>query len=277
MVEKGAGRKLVVSVICVTVHVVMCTSSDWNSSKCVLPSCVNGKAEHIHGKCLCICDKGFMGPNCEDEDLCSSDNPCHHGGRCYMRHDNQLYCDCPLGYLAPDCRDRDPCATKADHCLNGATCQRLDDIDFACACALPFEGDHCERKNLCRLDVGECADTRTSDNQIFADCYPCSVYITPGGCNLDHSGKYNCSCLPGYTGKACDHLMDSTILETTITLPLEKLFLMNPHNFIVHNIQLPNTPRPVIIAINVSSVYKIHVSLILTISIFRNLFCIKKA
>lgn len=253
-----------ITVVCLTAACfqILETTAQQQQQACHLPSCVNGNPQLGKGNvCMCVCDTGYGGPNCDQKDACQAiKNPCLHNGVCKTDERGQYYCDCNLGFIGPNCEDRDPCmVSPQDHCYNGGTCQRLDDYDFICSCQIPYDGDHCENFNLCHLDPGECLDYRNDLGHIEEMCYPCSFNIQPDGCVMTLNEDYECLCKEGYTGEHCELAQPSMVNMSRITLPVQDLYEMQPHDFIVIAVDVPQDSY-VGVAINISSEFTIHVS-----------------
>ncbi|XP_029024593.1 brevican core protein-like isoform X2 [Betta splendens] len=71
-----------------------------------------------------------------------SENPCHNGGSCFKKGE-QNTCVCAPGFTGPQCEtDVDEC--QSNPCLNGATC--MDGINsFTCLCLPSYAGELCEQ------------------------------------------------------------------------------------------------------------------------------------
>jgi len=108
-----------------------CNSSD---ESCPTINCNTGTLNEE--TCTCDCPVGFIGANCDIEDLCVTQSVvCQNGGVCV-----DGTCDCPTGFSGTNCEIEDLCVTQNVVCQNGGIC-----LDGICDCPPPYIGANCEQ------------------------------------------------------------------------------------------------------------------------------------
>ncbi|KAK9871195.1 hypothetical protein WA026_011476 [Henosepilachna vigintioctopunctata] len=200
-----------------------------NLDECYSGPCKNG------GKCVdgynnytCNCaHTGYTGRLCEkDINECLS-KPCQYNGVCFNTHGSYL-CQCMPGYGGNNCEyNINECQSQP--CYNRGTCVDKPG-SYECRCPPAFLGDNCEvemRNEFCTpqscAPYGECGNNGNFGSKCFCKrehpgVYPnCTVdpICMPNPCrnggictpnHLADRSSYNCSCLPGFSGPACERV-----------------------------------------------------------------------
>ncbi|KAI6173188.1 hypothetical protein M3Y98_01055400 [Aphelenchoides besseyi] len=164
------------------------------------------------------CERGFVGPNCEDFNECEWD-PCHNGGRC-ENIVGSYRCECSSGYTGQNCEDIvQHCVSNP--CKNGGSCLNKK-LTHQCICMPGFDGKNCEIRldNSCGLECENGGVCAWNSNGPYCSCTSsytglnCEI-AKPDPCAHDYCGthgycfpqsdyaSYNCSCNEGYTGDHC--------------------------------------------------------------------------
>ena len=158
------------------------------------------------------------------EKSCSSPQ-CFNGGVC-VNTAASFKCICPIDYEGQRCDLSNHRRSKADFdadalsallplaewndcnnhaCQHGSTC--VDAVaSYTCQCANGFTGKYCE------ISTSSCARARVCDADIdhLSDCLKdvddCRIdsCLNNGTC-IDLVRDYRCQCLPGFTGRMCQH------------------------------------------------------------------------
>lgn len=111
--------------------ITVLTESCKKDVSCPTISCNTGTLNQE--TCNCICPNGFSGTNCQNEDLCVTQNlDCLNGGTCVDGS-----CNCPDGFSGVNCEIQDLCFGV--NCENGGIC-----IDGTCDCPDGYFGTNCE-------------------------------------------------------------------------------------------------------------------------------------
>lgn len=126
------------------------------------PTCPpNGHHCSNGGYCLphpagykCVCDKGFIGVECEIKLNPCDKNPCLNGGVCSpgIIHHYDHTCKCPPLFTGRNCETKIT-ACMSNPCINGATCtdKGLPD-QYSCApCPQGFMGPRCQVSTFYRI------------------------------------------------------------------------------------------------------------------------------
>ena len=88
---------------------------------------------------LCICARGWSGPDCDmDINECAS-NPCGNGD--CLNSLGSYACSCWSGWTGTNCDLVVTCDDKL--CFNGGTCEMTEGI-ATCGCSQGFHGEQCE-------------------------------------------------------------------------------------------------------------------------------------
>ncbi|XP_064792399.1 protein eyes shut homolog [Oncorhynchus masou masou] len=150
-----------------------------NEGVCV----TNGTTDHIHVTYKCLCPPHFTGANCSDvigRENC--DRFCSNGS-CLQVSPFSFKCVCYTGHPGP------PCGTSCDPnpCQNGGECEESSEsaAGYAC-CSDGTTGPQCRRQR------GPCSTSPCHNN---ASC-------------LVQGEDYVCRCLPGFSGKSCEEIID---------------------------------------------------------------------
>ncbi|KAK7934325.1 hypothetical protein WMY93_005221 [Mugilogobius chulae] len=166
---------------------------------------------------------------------------CLNQGTCERTPDGLGECKCRNGFVGSRCQFHDPCTTAP--CMNGATCRAIskgNTVDFNCTCKLGFSdrrcmtpinnicmnspchnGATCELETLqtykCRcppgwsgwgisMPVSPGVHWQTLRNTLLPlQSIPC---LNGGTCVQKGDTSYECSCVPGFTGKNCNINID---------------------------------------------------------------------
>lgn len=94
---------------------------------------------------ICDCNDGWSGDACDQESICTRDDPCVRG-LCTAGDDASSYkCTCMGGFIGTNCDIANPC--RPNPCSNGGQCTPKDDTRYGCSCTGGWGGATC--------DVGE--------------------------------------------------------------------------------------------------------------------------
>jgi len=151
------------------------------------------------GSYTCACNGGWsgdgmsQGSGCRDIDDCAS-NPCDFGA-CTDQGAKAYTCECQEGFTDFNCDfDINECYLKTHNCHVDARCVNMPG-GFFCRCLSGWEGD-----GLTCTDLDDC------------DPDPCDPIH--GTCEDRGANKYECVCMPGWTGIECgddeDECFEST-------------------------------------------------------------------
>ncbi|XP_048107391.1 protein jagged-2-like [Alosa alosa] len=175
-----------------------------NDSRNFQGRCQNGGTcqEGLAGR-VCVCVVGFGGQYCEQSESVCDSEPCMNGGRCH--HTPSGYsCQCPPGYSGHTCQvQADVCVPSP--CLNGGVCHRLHG-DFYCTCPLGYEGKTCSSLQV--IDSCTIAVTTNSTEGVWQ--ISSNVCGSHGHCISQSRGNFTCACQPGFTGKYCHEMINSS-------------------------------------------------------------------
>uniref|UniRef100_A0AAY4EAD1 Tenascin C n=1 Tax=Denticeps clupeoides TaxID=299321 RepID=A0AAY4EAD1_9TELE len=151
------------------------------------PYC-NGRGNFSTEICGCICEPGWRGPNCTEQEC--PDN-CSDQGRCV-----DSKCECFPGFSGADCSQR----TCPVNCGRNGRC-----VDGLCVCAKGFSGHDCSETdclNNC-LGRGTCKDGDCVCDLPWAG-FDCSELICPNDCyDRGRCNNGTCECDEGFTGADC--------------------------------------------------------------------------
>jgi len=163
-----------------------------------------------HGTCdrstgECFCKPGYVGMNCEANNLCKG-VVCRNGGEC---NNTTGKCMCSYRYRGDLCELDNLC--WAQDCEKNQKCERAfcnyhgicNPATGKCACEVQpgepsaYNGLKCEK----------CAADRHDNYPVCSPYLPCDLKCQNGGkCVLD-SFKPKCDCLPGWEGPLCNDKM----------------------------------------------------------------------
>ncbi|XP_048589945.1 neurogenic locus notch homolog protein 1 isoform X2 [Nematostella vectensis] len=160
---------------------------------------------------LCLCQQGFMGPNCE-MDICKR---CDPNAKCLNNT-----CVCIEGYFGDgfSCK-RVPHPCHPNPCKNNGVCAELQGGEYDCKCPEGTTGKHCEIKDACLPNPcqngGKCVEAQDGTTRcICENSYTganCELPIDPctsnpcqnGGTCMNDKGKAVCRCKGKWTGVTC--------------------------------------------------------------------------
>nr|XP_026493720.1 delta and Notch-like epidermal growth factor-related receptor [Vanessa tameamea] len=231
------------------VNLLIVVSENWGSHcvrlKVTVKSDNCGESQDCSGKGVCYtnvsmegyecqCCLGYVGPHCEDRDVCYP-SPCLNNGICVdltqPLNGANYHCLCPYGFTGRKC-EKDPCYSGP--CINGGSCMSMamnGSTTFHCACTEQWTGSNCELP----VTGGACASNPCNkgicveqvDNEIKEQKYRCfckpgytgdqceleyneceSSPCVNGGTCTDRVGAFECSCGRGYTGDTCQLKVD---------------------------------------------------------------------
>jgi len=148
---------------CVEKNSYQCTQTEckckegWKGKNC--DQCMT-KIGCLHGTCSspneCSCIRNWTGALCDiDENYCSNNEPCRHGGLCRSGasfHRN-FTCTCQRGYMGANCQLIKYCSLNP--CNNGGTCKEFRH-SYECKCTDQFQGKNCEISKCSCLNGGTC-------------------------------------------------------------------------------------------------------------------------
>uniref|UniRef100_A0A6G1RYP0 Tenascin n=1 Tax=Hypotaenidia okinawae TaxID=2861861 RepID=A0A6G1RYP0_9GRUI len=142
--------------------------------------------------CGCICEPGWKGPNCSEQDCPRN---CFNQGLCV-----QGKCVCNEGFTGEDCSQ----ATCPSDCNDQGKC-----VDGACQCFEGYTGTDCSEE-LCSQGCsvhGRCVSGQCVCDEGFTG-EDCSEPLCPNNCNNRGRCVDNeCVCNEGYTGEDCSELI----------------------------------------------------------------------
>ncbi|XP_071442369.1 protein crumbs isoform X3 [Hetaerina americana] len=124
-----------------------------NVNECASSPCANGACRDRVDGFTCECEPGFEGERCEIEiDECLRYNPCVHGNCLDLRADYQ--CECSLGYGGRNC-SKELIGCRGHPCKNNGSCTPYLEGEvhhrFNCTCPQGFRGKMCERPTTMSL------------------------------------------------------------------------------------------------------------------------------
>eukprot|EP01047_Picozoa_sp_COSAG01_P063741 COSAG01_NODE_8316_length_2833_cov_2.258595_1_plen_831_part_01 len=106
-----------------------------------------------NSRCICECDSGYSGTNCEHSTVCDS-SPCLHGGTC-TPVGGQFTCKCVGDWNGDQCQNAPCSGTYQGKCGSHGTCI-VNSNSGVCRCKGDWNGDQCQnapckgtQKNLC--------------------------------------------------------------------------------------------------------------------------------
>ncbi|XP_061167984.1 fibropellin-1-like isoform X2 [Saccostrea echinata] len=187
---------------------IECRLDCLNGGRCVRPP---------HGTPKCVCPPGFLGSNCQIQDLCYS-HICHNMGACVQKGSN-VSCLCDKGSFGDQCEFYDKCYDSP--CKNNGVCKKLFKGQYQCVCPHSWTGRNCEVYNCQHASPcqnhGKCLSIQTKPGyrcvchsswygsicKLHDACVsdPCQN----GGSCLNNLNDYTCSCAKGFMGRNCEH------------------------------------------------------------------------
>ena len=175
----------------------------------------------------CICEDGFVGPNCQyrEEAVPECDLDCQNGGVChfdevtggekegmykYWYEDENvndpdpihMHCQCVGDWDGRHCEiPKVPCGD--DHCFNGARCEQRTDPDtnevlYHCDCTTTYSGTKSFAGRFCQYEATSYCSNSGAGLQGHLFC------VNGGRCKPNpYEG---CECDEPYTGFACEYM-----------------------------------------------------------------------
>eukprot|EP00058_Branchiostoma_floridae_P006239 XP_002591727.1 hypothetical protein BRAFLDRAFT_80821 [Branchiostoma floridae] len=192
-------------------------------NECTRTPCQHGRCVNKDGGYTCTCSPGLTGQNCNrDIDQCTR-NPCKHG-RC-VNKDGGYKCTCSLGWTGKNCQQRSkscgytslgcwkdvPSARaisileKTDPRLDGRYTRRTNAIDkcYQVAVSRGFTTFAVQHGGQC-FGSADGINTYKKYGRSTAYIDECARNPCQHGRCVNKDDGYKCTCLPGWTGQACD-------------------------------------------------------------------------
>ncbi|CAB3984315.1 fibropellin-1-like isoform X2, partial [Paramuricea clavata] len=95
----------------------------------------------------CECSTGYMGPHCQEMDLCLM-RLCQNGGTC-LSVKGQTKCLCPPTYRGKYCQEKNVC--HGNPCKNGGLCKAVEGV-AKCSCPEAYDGALCQHSKCSKCD-----------------------------------------------------------------------------------------------------------------------------
>ena len=152
---------------------------------CAAKGCVNGSCFILQEEPVCMCDAGWLGDLCDQEDPeCSEEQEAAltcDNGNCLVQSGNAI-CNCVANWSGAAC-DVPVCDPV---CQNGGLCEEVSENQHECNCASGWKGTVCDEVDtVCSTD---------QENNLSCD---------NGNCVLDDGVPF-CECTAGFSGATCD-------------------------------------------------------------------------
>jgi teneurin len=188
---------------------------------CKSPNCSNNGV-CIDGKCMCF--NNYTGVDCSQQltplaSVCSN-----HGEFDYATKS----CQCYASWQEPDCSVHENCAdkrctqcksgwsgdrcmTRVPHACDPRCAQHGICVNGTCNCSPGYQGRHCSISEFIRAFRAAIFNFKTIYIEFLFNLFLFLFLIDncPNLCSMNGicervSGKYQCICNPGWTGRACD-------------------------------------------------------------------------
>ncbi|KAM5326220.1 protein eyes shut homolog [Glossophaga mutica] len=129
---------------------------------------------------ICECDEPYSGPFCEESVECCFSPSGWKRGVC-QNESSAYICMCPEGLLNQNCET----GVSKIPCQIGADCIDISN-DTICICSLKFTDELYKRLQM-----------------------PCDPFLCKNNATyMNYKRDYHCSCMPRFTGKSCEKVID---------------------------------------------------------------------
>lgn len=161
-----------------------CTDGYYGDNCNLCPLCVHGTClDGIGGNGTCVCDEGYSGLYCADNNVCDG-VLCSGNGNC-VNNGGEPVCICDDGYDGVLCDIDLPVV-----CINGI---KSPGNENTCICSCGWKGKNC---NICM------------DEYFTGKCLSCGDWCVHGSCLYNNTMTF-CSCDVGYEGELCNKIIDN--------------------------------------------------------------------